>query len=147
MSALFTISDFGTSQFRSKLVGMIIVWWMNLIYELFFANPCKHPNFWGESGRLPQYGIQWKIRLVSSINLTRKCEIFLPSNPVILIDFSGIIQLGDQFVSLIYALPHINPEYGDVCTPSQSWVVLVGFLKSSTRLLGPKIEVTGIMKC
>ncbi len=26
------------------------------------------------------------------------------------------------------ALPHINPEYGDVCTPSQKKVVLAGFL-------------------
>ena len=26
-----------------------IVWWMRPIYKLFFATPCKHPNFWGES--------------------------------------------------------------------------------------------------
>ena len=25
-------------------------WWMRPIYELFFATPCKQPNFWGESG-------------------------------------------------------------------------------------------------
>ncbi len=35
----------------------------------------------------------------------------------------------DQSVSLKYALPHINPEYGDVCTPSQKWVVLGGFFE------------------
>ncbi len=27
-----------------------LVWWMRPIYELFFATPCKHPNFWGVSG-------------------------------------------------------------------------------------------------
>ncbi len=33
------------------------------------------------------------------------------------INFSGKIQLADKSISLIYALPHVNPEYGDVCTP------------------------------
>ncbi len=67
----------------------LIVWWMRPIYKLFFATPCKHPNFWGESG-------EWYLYL--------KREIF-------------VFLYNEK--SLIYALPHINPEYGDVCTPSQ----------------------------
>ena len=51
----------------------------------------------------------------------------LPEN--VKLYFSGKIQLGDQSVSLIYALPHINPEYGNVCTPPQKLVVLGGFFE------------------
>ncbi len=86
----------------------LLVWWMRPIYELFFATPCKHPNFWGESW-------EWYI----------------------IINFSGKIQLGDQSVSLKYALPHINTEYGGVCTPSQKWVVLGGFLEVIHQTIWP----------
>ena len=32
------------------MYSFLVVWWMRPIYKLFFATPCKHPNFWGESG-------------------------------------------------------------------------------------------------
>ncbi len=51
---------------------------------------------------------------------TQLIDTGIASNPVILINFPGEIKLRK---CLGWTLPHINPEYGGVCTSSENWVV------------------------